>query len=316
MKLKYLLPVLVGLLLCAAIAQQIDSNVVLKTDINTPSKPGAGHTATYSKAGTLCALDSSGNETCTGSGGGGGGSVVSVAIGSLPGTCTAGSLYLFTDTLYTQALCGSGNSYQYWTGFGLATLPPISGWTSENLCGGAAAANHGTWEITGVACAAVDVAATYRATPSRPFTIDVQIIPNDDSNQNLDAFAATGIGIRDSTGQYVTFAGGSSFNHDDVFASLIETWANVTTRSGYAEIAGPAANGIASEMRRPFFLRMLVDNTNITFSWSYNQGLTYHVLGVQNWAGGTLVDTASVAFVVRNDSSRPGDGDLISYLAH
>jgi hypothetical protein len=43
---------------------------VTTTDIATPANPGAGTTKWYTKAGTLCALDPSGTETCTGGGGG------------------------------------------------------------------------------------------------------------------------------------------------------------------------------------------------------------------------------------------------------
>jgi hypothetical protein len=43
---------------------------VTTTDIATPANPGAGTTRWYTKAGTLCALDPSGTETCTGTGSG------------------------------------------------------------------------------------------------------------------------------------------------------------------------------------------------------------------------------------------------------
>jgi hypothetical protein len=42
---------------------------VTTTDIATPANPGAGTTKWYTKAGTLCSLDPSGTETCTGGGG-------------------------------------------------------------------------------------------------------------------------------------------------------------------------------------------------------------------------------------------------------
>ena len=40
------------------------------TDIATPANPAAGQTKWYTKAGALCSLNSSGTETCTGSGAG------------------------------------------------------------------------------------------------------------------------------------------------------------------------------------------------------------------------------------------------------
>lgn len=45
---------------------------VTTTDISTPANPSAGNTKWYTKAGTLCSLNPSGTENCTGSGGGGG----------------------------------------------------------------------------------------------------------------------------------------------------------------------------------------------------------------------------------------------------
>lgn len=42
---------------------------VTTTDISTPSNPAAGKTTWYTKAGTLCSLDPSGNEKCTGGAG-------------------------------------------------------------------------------------------------------------------------------------------------------------------------------------------------------------------------------------------------------
>jgi hypothetical protein len=63
-----------------------------------------------------------------GGGGGGGATIAKTAYASLPGTCTSGNLYLFTDSSAAEsALCGASNTYSYFRDGFEITLPPTSG---------------------------------------------------------------------------------------------------------------------------------------------------------------------------------------------
>lgn len=70
------------------------------TDIATPgTKPPSGATSVYTKAGTLCALNPSGTETCTGSGGSSSPSALAFqyinTAENSPGSCS-GSVFAYT----------------------------------------------------------------------------------------------------------------------------------------------------------------------------------------------------------------------------
>jgi hypothetical protein len=58
----------------------------------------------------------------------GGATISKTAFASLPGTCTSGNLYLFSDsTAAENALCGTSNTYSYFRDGIEITLPPSSG---------------------------------------------------------------------------------------------------------------------------------------------------------------------------------------------
>lgn len=54
------------------------------------------------------------------------------AFASLPGSCTTGALYAFTDSPYTFARCSATDTWSYWFGGGMATLPSAcNAWVNQ-----------------------------------------------------------------------------------------------------------------------------------------------------------------------------------------
>ena len=71
--------------------------------------------------------------TLNATGGGGGSTITTGTYASLPGTCTVGDMYVFTDSVYNFAVCRSTNVWTYFLN-GKIAVPPgvVSGWTGVN----------------------------------------------------------------------------------------------------------------------------------------------------------------------------------------
>lgn len=250
-------------------------------------------------------------------GGGGGSSVASTPFGSLPGTCTSGALYLFTDAAYTQALCGSSNVYQYFTGYGLATPPPLTGWTGDNMLTATAAASKGMWRIANAATsAATTLQAQYRAVPSSAFTLDVQILPETGQQVGCTGVQSTGIGVRDSGGKYITLNMGSGFSTGTGLNYMFDgRWNSATSRNNTPDTFGNVAQNTTLKFQSPYFIRMVVDATNITFSTSYNYGVNWIQFGQIAW-GAFLADITSNVFETSNECANVVASSLLSWLEH
>jgi len=81
--------------------------------------------------------------------GGGGGSASSGTFANLPSCTTAGTIYVFTNSYYTSAIC-DGVSWSYVApGAGTASLPPSTGWTYVNQSGATLDASAGpvVWSL-------------------------------------------------------------------------------------------------------------------------------------------------------------------------
>lgn len=81
------------------------------------------------------------------SGGSGGGSTITAgSITSLPGTCTTGNLYIFTDALYNSAFCNS-SAWEYTLG-GTVVTPPTGTWAWTNQASATVSQQtNGSWSF-------------------------------------------------------------------------------------------------------------------------------------------------------------------------
>ena len=250
-------------------------------------------------------------------GGGGGSSVASTAFASLPGTCTSGSLYLFTDAAYTSALCGASNTYQYFTGYGLATPPPLAGWTGDNMLTATAGAAKGMWRIANAAtAAATTLQAQYRPVPGSTYTLDVQILPETGQQTGCSGVQSTGIGVRDSGGKYITLNMGSGFTTTTGLNYMFDgRWNSATSRNNTPDTFGNVAQNTTLKFQSPYFIRMVVDATNVTFSTSYNYGVNWIQFSQIAW-GAFLADITSNVFETSNECANVVASSLLSWLEH
>jgi hypothetical protein len=168
-------------------------------------------TSTNGGAGTYEVDLSLGQPQAGGAGGGGGESVV--AYGSLPGTCTDGTAFSLTDSLY-RIVCDPTNTFNYFYNGIKVTPPPSAGWTWEQQGAATVDSTYG-FEYLYLPKAGADVVRNRnRAAPATPYTLKAGIVYDtntcnvaDRSNNN----AMIGVGFRESaTGKIITLEAGGT----------------------------------------------------------------------------------------------------------
>jgi hypothetical protein len=218
-------------------------------------------TSTNGGAGTYEVDLSLGQPQAGGAGGGGGESVV--AYGSLPGTCTDGTAFSLTDSLY-RIVCDPTNTFNYFYNGIKVTPPPSAGWTWEEQGASTVDSTYG-FEYLYLPKAGADVVRNRnRAAPATPYTLKAGLLFDTNTcnlatRTNNNAFM--GIGFRESgTGRLIAIeAGGvSSTGH---FAW--RKWNSATSASStYVVIE----DGTVILYERPVILWLAIrdDGTNLT----------------------------------------------------
>ena len=241
---------------------------------NTVSLCNPGATSSYtlnvpvSQAAGYLSNDGTGNlswNTPSG-GGGGGGSVAAGTFAALPGCSAAGSLYLFTNSLYNQALC-NGSTWAYFANGMQVTPPPSTGWTADNCPACTFDFTNGYGYLQAPSLSGTRMSAEYRAAPATPYTVTAMLTHDIGGAPNGGQFqAGYGLVFRDSSGKLVWFEFLISGN-----AWYFETakFTNSSTFQGnYTQYGGGTAGVLDSFTRRPQCLREADDGTNLTWSYS------------------------------------------------
>lgn len=172
-------------------------------------------------------------------GAGGGGGATSGSFAGLPGTCSVGTLYYFTNSWWISALCTAVNTWNYWGQYGLgAPAGPAAGWTTVNpgteftLSDDSAGDLY--YKIT--ATSALNWRIATKNTPATPYMIDVFWRSQQTSNNTGTIAYDTGIYFYDGTklmGLESLNAGASGPAAQLTFLR-VEKMTNVNTDSGTA----------------------------------------------------------------------------------
>lgn len=242
--------VFLGFLLCAFVAirfaPQADAQFSAPalpgtfTDISTPgTKPPSGATSVYTKGGTVCSLDASGNEKCTGSGGGG---------------------VTFAAPYVTSGSSVFGASWAL-------TQPALTGWTQVGTPTGFDTTN-GYVYTNEAAQGGVQFAGATRPIPgTAPWT--VYLAASGNAGLSTTASLCTGanecgisFGFSDGTKYVTTIVGVVASN----CALYVTRLTNLTTIAGSPYSAGGDACQYTSSGEK--FWRLRDDGTNLTFSYA------------------------------------------------
>ena len=236
-------------------------------------------TSTNGGAGTYEVDLSLGQPQAGGTGGGGGASVI--AFGSIPGTCTDGTSFYLSDSLYT-IVCNPVNTFNYFFhGSYLVTPPPSAGWSWDNQESATISSTHGYEAFYSPRSNNAHLSIRYQTAPLAAYNVkagflwnEVAIPPGPSTGANRDV--NFGLFFRDGTGKIISYTWGienSSFQATDW------TWTNSTTRLGGSAHAGSSASGqpvlLALGSKSPLWIAIADDlTTNLTFYWSIDR---------QNW---------------------------------
>lgn len=265
-------------------------------------------------SGILVSSNADGSKTVSATGGGGGATVAKTTFASLPGTCTTGNLYLFTNSLYTHALCEASNTYAYFAdGKEIGTrITEMGSWSNAGTAGTVDETN-GYTTLTAIGDGSGANWFRYTTAPSAPFTRTFVIRP----------FLAT----RNYSSIYVGFRQGSGANAGRVHVLRISYASGVV--SNIFHMATSRYNGgtyvsddqlwadaaISSFMTGGYlYLRIQDDGTtNITFSWSLD-GVTFR--NATAIARSVYVDMAETPQVVIGVQGALDVNNLYTPIAH
>ncbi len=240
-------------------------------------------TSTNGGAGTYEVDLSLGQPQAGGSGGGGGESVI--AIGALPGICTSGTAFSFSDSLY-RAVCYPANTYSYFHRSHLVVPPSAAGWSWDNQGTASVDSTYGYEYMTAPFPGSSNLRVRHMAAPATPYTIKAVLLADYEGIVGASGDLTDGgifIGWREaSTGKLVISAIqmlGSGFSQN--FAK----WTNSTTwNSNY----GAYGNGFGTgtfDGKSPIFMAMRDDGTDLSVYLS-TDGLHWH----QNFSSQSRTD--------------------------
>lgn len=215
-----------------------------------------------------CADNSMNTRTdCTFTGGGGGPSITQGVYTSLPATCTTNDLYLFTDSVYTQARCSATNTWSYFIG-GMLHTPIVTGDWSTLGTGGTRTDGSGNIFVKGtVGAGSQSIYGVSHTVAAGDFTHYITFT----AAVNSSNFAEVHVGFTDGT---KTEGAGPTNNgtiNDTAFTSLT---------------GGPAAaaNGTTSTslayfgQNVPMTIRLTRTGTALNAAISFDQGINYVTL--------------------------------------
>ncbi len=234
-------------------------------------------TSTNGGAGTYEVDLSLGQPQAGGTGGGGGASVVT--FGSIPGTCTDGTTFYLSDSLYT-VVCNPANTFSYFHGPLKVTPPPSAGWTWDNQgAGGTVDSTYG-YESLYLERQATAVKLRYRAAPATPYVATALILSDANYGGNWSSTQSGPVlAFRQSTtGKLVnfiictnfTFIGVSNYTDSATFSGDVKVVANVT----------------GTTIQNPKWMRIEDDGTDLKF---------YTSIDGQHWS--LFLSTARGAFM-------------------
>jgi len=218
-------------------------------------------TSTNGGAGTYEVDLSLGQPQAGGAGGGGGASVI--AYGSIPGTCTDGSTFFLSDSLYT-VVCNPTNTFNYFYGTIKVTPPPSAGWTWEQQGASTVDSTYG-FEYLYLPKAGSDVLRNRnRAAPATPYTLKTAILYDANTcnaSTRTNNNAQMGIGFRENgTGKLIVFSNGGEGNTGHYAWSK---WNDATSFSA-AYVSINEATAFVYERPGLLWLAIQDDGTNLT----------------------------------------------------
>lgn len=212
---------------------------------------------------------------------GGGGSITSGSFASLPGTCSVGDVYFFTDSYYTHCLCKSSNVWTPFIGGLVAGFPGIvSGWTTVN-----GASNFSATDVNGAVQIQINNNASLnwrlltKSQPSTPYTFTFIWA----LYQQISSSQTSGVYFYDGT----KLMGLEILTQSAVFTIRVEKITNVTTDS--STVASKAlfnsSNiplqmspfGTLSPLGSLMYGRITNSGTTLTFQYSFD-GITWTTL--------------------------------------
>jgi hypothetical protein len=241
-------------------------------------------------------INTDGTVTCASAGGGGSNSVGTYAnfVTNNQGSPSAGQLYVFTDSIYTQAVADSVPAWHYTlAGYGDAVLPAFS-WMNQGSC-----TLTTTFGGEQVSCPAsgnsstAAIAMRYVAYPGTPFTRTLAV----KAGLTLTNYETVGIGISDGTKVemfYVQFNSGFSgsvFLIGDTYCPAVN---NCTTNISPNISAAQPPYGF-------WLLRYTDDGTNKIFSMSFDGGASFITMTSQGRA--TNLTPTRIGYIVNPQTS-------------
>jgi hypothetical protein len=269
--------------LTAQVGTLLSGNVNSGTQFQVAEYTGAGTTTGVAGVSIPNCPDTTGNHvnfasatgvfTCGTSGGGG--SVTSSSITALPGTCTSGSLFLITDSLYESALCGASNTYTFYYR-GAQVTPPAGTFSFTNQSGASVTKQtNGIWSFIFPALAPTgqNIILYDRAVPATPYTMTFRIA-------TVTNTVATGIGSgvsfrESSSGRIECFhLGENGAGTGGPFLSVDR----FTSPTAFTQTQATSLSFAQGTNHGPEVLRLADDGTTLTFSWSTDNGVNFVTL--------------------------------------
>lgn len=188
---------------------------------------------------------------------GSGGSTVSQGVyASLPGTCTTGDVYLFTDAVFELARCSATNTWSYFIrGKQGSPVAPVAGWTGVNTASLWTQADSGGGGHFTIGSSGLNWRGLSKAQPSTPYSVTAFWT----GFQSTGNTSGTGLYFYDGTKLM-----GIELLQGNLFR--VEKITNVTTDSGTA--ASFTGFKGAPDLGAGIWARITNSGANLTFSWS------------------------------------------------
>jgi hypothetical protein len=225
-------------------------------------------------------------------GGGGGGGATVTTIGALPGTCSDGTTFNFTNSLYS-VVCDPANTFNYFFSTYPVTPPPSAGWSWDNQESATIDSTNGYEYLFCPRSGLGHVSVRHRAVPATPYFISAGFLWNMASEPPGGTISSRdvrgGLFFREAaSGKLIAFHFGLN---STTYTLETRRWTNSTTASTTHATSGTTNQNILAVLgtKSPFWIGVSDDGvTNLKFFWSIDR---QHWELFDTWARGDFFTT-------------------------
>jgi hypothetical protein len=226
---------------------------------------------------------------------------------NLPAATAGVVRYDFTDSPYSHAISDGSAWHYFYPGAGEIQLPPVSSLTWVNQGSATSSSTQGPLSIAIPGSGTDNLRVMEMNYPTPPFTVKALV---QTFGYNVDYMWGGSISIRDSgtssTAKLLTF--GTSYQTTLFFCRT--NWTNQTTYSASAPIGGGVFRVFSGSM--PIWHKLEDDNTNFTYSISYNNGASWIQI-ISESRTAFLGTPTKLGFGANSRNSQPVYATLLSW---